>query len=81
MSKILKTVNKTCQDLCNADLGQISYKGYKTKVYYSEEDYVYHGKIEDIDDLVTWECDCLGEVKSSFYSSVEDYLEQKQNLI
>ena len=81
MSKILKAVNKTYQDLCKADLGQISYKGYKTRVDYSEEDYVYHGKIEDIDDLMTWECDCLSEVKRAFYSSVEDYLEQKQNLI
>lgn len=54
----------------------LHYKGYESKVYFSIEDNVYYGKLEDIRDLVTWECEFsdLADLYSAFAEAVEDYL-------
>ena len=52
----------------------IEYKGYYSKVLYSAEDGVLHGKIEGISDLVNFECESVNEVESSFHEAVDDYL-------
>ena len=52
----------------------IEYKGYFTKVEYSIEDKVLHGRIEGISDLVNFECGNAAEVESSFREAVDDYL-------
>ena len=52
----------------------IEYKGYYTKVEYSVEDHVLHGKIEGINDLVNFECEKADEVEASFKEAVDDYL-------
>lgn len=53
----------------------IEYKGYQSKVEYSKEDNVLHGKIEGIKDLVTFECDSASDVRKEFEAAVDDYLE------
>lgn len=52
----------------------IEYKGYFTKVEYSIEDEVLHGKIEGIQDLVNFECESAKDVENAFKECVDDYL-------
>lgn len=60
----------------------LHYKGYDSKIYFSLDDKLYHGKIEGIPDLVTWECeyDDLANLYSEFVGAVEDYECFKQDL-
>ena len=53
----------------------LSYKDYMASVEVSEEDGCFHGRIEFIDDLVTFEADNYQELVQSFHAAVEDYLE------
>lgn len=50
------------------------YKGYFTKIEFSAIDNVLHGKIEGINDLVTFESDNISEIEQEFHNAVDDYL-------
>ena len=52
----------------------LQYKGYYTNIAYSAEDMVLHGKIEGIDDLVTFESEQASEIGKEFHEAVDDYL-------
>ncbi|PKL77764.1 MAG: hypothetical protein CVV25_13705 [Ignavibacteriae bacterium HGW-Ignavibacteriae-4] len=49
------------------------YKNYIGSVQYSQEDNIFHGKINGINDLITYEGDSIINLKSSFIEAVEDY--------
>jgi predicted HicB family RNase H-like nuclease len=53
----------------------MTYKGYIGSVRYSEEDEVFHGKIEAINDLIMFEGTSVKELKKAFHEAVDDYLE------
>jgi predicted HicB family RNase H-like nuclease len=53
----------------------MTYKGYIGSVRYSEEDEVFHGKIEAINDLIMFEGSSVKELKKAFHEAVDDYLE------
>lgn len=52
----------------------LTYKGYSTRVEYSAEDGVLHGKIEGIADLVNFESETVEGVETAFHEAVDDYL-------
>ena len=52
----------------------IQYKGYLARINYSSEDQILYGKIEGIDDWVTFEADSASEIEKEFHSAVDDYL-------
>lgn len=52
----------------------IKYGDYFGTVRYSDEDKVFYGKIEGIDDLVTFEGSSVNELVSAFEEAVEDYI-------
>ena len=52
----------------------LEYKGSIGPVEYSREDRVFFGKIEMIDDLVTFESDSAKELEKVFQERVDDYL-------
>ena len=52
----------------------LHYRGFTGSVEYSEEDEVFHGKLLDIRDLVTYEADSISELNSEFISVVDDYV-------
>lgn len=52
----------------------MSYKGYYGSVHFNEEDLVFHGKIEFIRALVTYEATDAKGLKKAFHDSVNDYL-------
>jgi predicted HicB family RNase H-like nuclease len=53
----------------------MTYKGYIGTVRYSEEDEVFHGKIEAINDLIMFEGTSVKELKKAFHEAVDDYVE------
>jgi predicted HicB family RNase H-like nuclease len=52
----------------------MEYKGYIGSVHYSSADEVFHGKIEFITDLVTFEGTSVPELKEAFREAVDDYV-------
>jgi len=52
----------------------IEYKNYIGSVEYSNEDKCFFGKLEMIDDLVTFEATNVEELESNFKQSVDDYI-------
>lgn len=53
---------------------QLSYKGYFGSIEISLDDDVIHGKLECINDLVTYEAKSIPELKAAFEEAVDDYL-------
>lgn len=52
----------------------IKYKEYLGSVRYSDDDKVFYGRIEGVDDLVTFEARSVDELVSAFEEAVEDYI-------
>jgi len=55
-------------------MNRLTYRGFYTLTDFSSIDNVYYGKIENISDLVTWECDAFNDITSSFHQAVDDYI-------
>jgi predicted HicB family RNase H-like nuclease len=53
----------------------MEYKGYLGSVRFSGEDEVFHGKLQGIRDLVTYEGTDVASLKQNFTGAVDDYLE------
>ena len=52
----------------------IDYKGYLGSIEYSPEDKCFFGKLEMIDDLVTFEANSADELENNFHTVVDDYI-------
>ncbi|GAB1481886.1 type II toxin-antitoxin system HicB family antitoxin [Treponema sp.] len=52
----------------------IVYQDYIGSVHFSAEDEVFYGKIEGIEDLISFEGSSVVEIKESFQEAVEDYI-------
>jgi len=53
----------------------MSYKGYYGSVHYSDEDQIFHGKLEFIRSLVSYEGTDVRSLRTAFEEAVDDYLE------
>lgn len=53
----------------------LSYNDYIGSVHFNGEDEVFFGKIEGIEDLITFEGKTVAELKAAFEEAVKDYLE------
>ncbi len=58
----------------------ITYNDYIGSVNYSADDRVFYGKIEFIQDLVTFEATTVNDLESAFRNAVNHYLQQCQKL-
>jgi len=58
----------------------IKYKGYIGTVEYSPDDKVLYGKIEHINDLVTFEAKTANDLEKNFRAAVDDYIETCRQL-
>lgn len=54
---------------------RLKYRDFIGSVHFSAEDEVFHGKIEGINDLVTFEGTTVSKLKSAFKEAVVDYVE------
>ena len=57
-----------------ASLATFSHQGFTGCAWISPEDGVLHGRIEFINDLVTFEGETVAQLEKAFRESVEDYL-------
>jgi predicted HicB family RNase H-like nuclease len=53
----------------------LEYKDFIGSVNYTDEDECFYGKMEGINDLITFEGASVKELKKGFKDAVEDYLE------
>ena len=53
----------------------LKYKDYIGTVNFSSDDEIFYGKIEGINDLISFEADNVKDLKASFEEAVDDYLE------
>ncbi|TGN19531.1 type II toxin-antitoxin system HicB family antitoxin [Leptospira idonii] len=53
----------------------MEYKGYLGSVHFDSEDEIFYGKIEGIEDLISFEGESVNEIKKAFIESVDDYLQ------
>ena len=58
----------------------IEYRGYIATVEYSHEDTCFFGKLEMIEDLVTFEADVANELEDNFHHVVDDYIQTCEKL-
>ncbi len=58
----------------------IEYSGYIGSIEYSPEDKCFYGKLEMIDDLVTFEATAAEELETNFHNAVDGYIETCQEL-
>ena len=56
------------------------YKDYFSSIYYSDDDNVFFGKIEGIQDSITFEGQTVDELRKAFEEAVEDYVEMCKEL-
>jgi predicted HicB family RNase H-like nuclease len=52
----------------------MAYKGYHGSAHYNDEDQVFHGKIEFIRSLVSYEGTDVRSLRTAFEEAVDDYL-------
>jgi len=53
----------------------LEYNGFLGSVHFNAEDAVFHGKIEGIGDLVTFEGESVTELQQAFNEAIEDYID------
>ena len=53
----------------------IEYKGYIGSVEFSEKDSVFHGKVQGIRALISYEGSTAQELIDDFHTAIDDYLE------
>ena len=58
----------------------LTYKGYSTVIEFDSESKVLYGKIEGIDDLVTFESDSAKEIEKEFHDAVDDWLKFRKEI-
>jgi predicted HicB family RNase H-like nuclease len=54
---------------------KMTYKNFIGTVHFSSDDDLFFGKIEGINDLVTFEADNVSALREAFKEAVDDYLE------
>jgi len=57
----------------------LEYKGYSTRVEFSQEDNVLFGKVEGINDLILFESNKADEIEMNFHEAVDEYLDFCKN--
>ncbi len=55
-------------------MNSLTYKQYIGSISFSAEDETFYGKIEHINDLITFESDNAHDLKKAFQEAVDDYI-------
>lgn len=58
----------------------LEYKGYKTRIIYSQEDDVYYGEIININDSVSFHSENIPTIEDEFHKAVDDYIEMCKSI-
>ena len=57
----------------------LTYKGFIGSVHFSSHDDVFFGKVEGINDLITFEGDSVKELKSAFHYVIDEHIKDCEN--
>ena len=57
----------------------LTYKGFIGSVHFSAEDNVFFGKVEGINDLITFEGDSVKELKNAFNYVIDEHIKDCEN--
>jgi predicted HicB family RNase H-like nuclease len=55
----------------------IEYKGFKGSVNYAANDRVFFGKLEEVNNLITFEGSSLDELQESFKHAVDEHISNR----
>jgi len=52
----------------------MSYKGYTASMVYDTEDKIIVGRVQDVDDIISFHGESVAEFESNFHAAIDDYL-------
>ena len=58
----------------------ISYKGYTKSMVYDTEDKIIVGRVQDVDDIISFHGESVAECESNFHAATDDYLAASEEL-
>ena len=58
----------------------MSYKGYTTSMVYDTEDEIIVGRVQEVDDIISFHGQLVAEFESNFHSAIDDYLAAVEEL-
>ena len=61
-------------------INSMSYKGYTTNMVFDAEDKIIIGRVQDIDDIISFHGESIAEFESNFHAAIEDYLAASKQL-
>jgi len=59
---------------------KLSYKGYTAIIQYSNEDKVYFSKLENMNDIITFETQNIEDMELTFKNTVDTYIKDRNIL-
>jgi predicted HicB family RNase H-like nuclease len=61
-------------------INSMSYKGYTTSMVFDAEDKIIVGRVQDIDDIISFHGESVAEFEANFHAAIEDYLAASMDL-
>ena len=61
-------------------INSMSYKGYTASMVFDAEDKVIVGRVQDIDDIISFHGESVSEFEANFHAAIEDYLAASKEL-
>ena len=61
-------------------INSMSYKGYAASMVFDAEDKIIVGRVQDIDDIISFHGESVAEFESNFHAAIEDYLAASKEL-
>lgn len=61
-------------------INSMSYKGYTASMVFDAQDKIIVGRVLDIDDIITFHGQSVGEFESEFHAAIEGYLVASKKL-
>jgi len=52
----------------------MTYKGYTASMVFDVEDKIIVGRVQDVDDIISFHGESVAEFESNFHSTIDDYL-------
>ena len=61
-------------------INSMSYKGYTASMAFDPEDKIIVGRVQDIDDIISFHAESVAEFEFNFHAVIEDYLAASKEL-
>jgi predicted HicB family RNase H-like nuclease len=58
----------------------MSYKGYTTSMVFDSEDKIIVGRVQDVDDIISFHGESVSEFEANFHAAIDDYLTASKEL-